>query len=275
MSADKALRGGLAGAASQGFSVLSLMWMRTTMNYQYRYGGKTMDVIKHLYSQGGIPRFYRGLVPAMMQAPISRFGDTAANTGALALCDSFDSTRNLPVGVKTAFATVAASLFRIVLTPIDAWKTIKQVEGGDGLKSLIQKVRVHGITKLWHGAGATVAATAAGHFPWFFTRNYLEENLQTFDFAYGKTVRSACIGFSATVVSDTISNSLRVIKTTKQTSLTPLTYPQVVAEVVAKDGVIGLFGRGLTTRIATNGIQGMCFNVLWTMFSDMFQKKRD
>ena len=34
----------------------------------------------HLLS-GGIPRFYRGLLPALVQGPLSRFGDTAANTG--------------------------------------------------------------------------------------------------------------------------------------------------------------------------------------------------
>ena len=34
-----------------------------------------------------------------------------------------------------------------------------------------------------------------------------------------------------------------------------------VQEVLAKDGVIGLFGRGLKTKILANGLQGMLFTV--------------
>jgi hypothetical protein len=36
--------------------------------------------------------------------------------------------------------------------------------------------------------------------------------------------RSAVIGFMCTLVSDTISNSIRVLKTVKQTSEHPITY---------------------------------------------------
>lgn len=36
----KALGGGKAGASASIVQVLSLMWLRTSMNYQYRYGGK-------------------------------------------------------------------------------------------------------------------------------------------------------------------------------------------------------------------------------------------
>ncbi|CAN0438939.1 unnamed protein product, partial [Hapterophycus canaliculatus] len=70
-----------------------------------------------LYSQGGIRRFYRGVGPALIQGPMSRFGDTAANTGILALMDSYDSTKDLPVGAKTFCASVAAALWRIFLMP--------------------------------------------------------------------------------------------------------------------------------------------------------------
>ena len=59
--------------------VLSLMWMRTTMNYQFKHGGDFFETIKHLHAEGGITRFYRGVVPALIIGPISRFGDTAMN----------------------------------------------------------------------------------------------------------------------------------------------------------------------------------------------------
>ncbi len=67
-------------------------------------------------------RFYRGYWAALAQGPLSRFGDTAANTGMLVLLNSLDATKNLDVGSKTAAASVSAGLFRILLMPIDAVK---------------------------------------------------------------------------------------------------------------------------------------------------------
>lgn len=49
--------------------------------------------------------------------------------------------------------------------------------------------------------------------------------------------------------------AVRVVKTTKQTHQEHITYPQALKEIIAKDGVVGLFGRGLQTRIITNGLQ--------------------
>jgi hypothetical protein len=63
----KALRGGLPGMAAMAIQVMSLMWMRTTINYQYRHGGTMMGALKTLYAEGGIPRFYKGVLPALVQ----------------------------------------------------------------------------------------------------------------------------------------------------------------------------------------------------------------
>jgi hypothetical protein len=75
-----------------------------------------------LYADGGIPRFYRGVIPALIQGPLSRFGDTAANTGMLSLLDNMEATKNLNVGVKTIAASMAAAGFRIFLMPVDTVK---------------------------------------------------------------------------------------------------------------------------------------------------------
>lgn len=37
-SLKKAFKGGIAGSSAMALQVGSLMWLRTTMNYQYRYG---------------------------------------------------------------------------------------------------------------------------------------------------------------------------------------------------------------------------------------------
>merc|ERR1719359_291731 len=266
-ASKKALSGGLAGAAAQGINVLTLMWMRTIMNYQYRYGGELVPTVKKLYAEGGIPRFYRGLAPALIQAPVSRFGDTAANDGALAALEH----TTLPTAAKTMFASACAASFRVVLMPVDAWKTTKQVEGAEGLQKLIEKSKKHP-TALWQGAFGAMSATWVGHYPWFYTNNQLQAGLPQFDFMYGKYVRNACIGFCSAAVSDTCSNSLRVLKTTRQTALVPVSYMDSAKAIIEKEGVAGLFGRGLKTRIMTNGVQGALFTIGWRAISEQLAK---
>ena len=39
--------------------------------------------------------------------------------------------------------------------------------------------------------------------------------------------------------------------------------------VVSKEGVTGLLGRGLRTRILANGVQGLMFSVLWKYFEEL------
>mmetsp|Transcript_20201 Transcript_20201/g.49553 ORF Transcript_20201/g.49553 Transcript_20201/m.49553 type:complete len:147 (-) Transcript_20201:685-1125(-) len=121
-AAKSAMRGGTAGAVAMGANVACLMWMRTTVNYQYRTGTSFPVALRTLYADGGIPRFYRGVLPALVQGPLSRFGDTAANTGVLTLMNSLESTKDLNVGFKTVAASASAALFRIFLMPVDTVK---------------------------------------------------------------------------------------------------------------------------------------------------------
>lgn len=110
------------------------------MNYQYRYGTTTTQAIKTLYDDGGWTRYYQGLSAALVQGPVSRFGDTAANIGILALLQSNSYLKNLPTLIKTIFASLAAAAFRMVLTPIDTIKTTMQTQGAQGLTILRTRV---------------------------------------------------------------------------------------------------------------------------------------
>jgi hypothetical protein len=112
-------------------------------------------------------------------------------------------------------------------------------------------------------------------FPWFLTYNFLNEKLPVIakeDDLLLFLVRSAALGLSASCVSDCVSNSLRVIKTTKQTASLgdgekkEISYSEALSLVIEKDGVSGLLGRGLQTRLLTNAIQGAMFSVLWKFF---------
>jgi hypothetical protein len=77
------------------------------------------------------------------------------------------------------------------------------------------------------------------------------------------------MGFCASVISDTISNSLRVVKTYRQVNETRIGYLDAAKAVVASDGLLGLFARGLITRIVANGLQGIMFSILWKLFLDL------
>ena len=134
------------------------------MNYQYRNGVSFPVALRTLYADGGIPRFYRGVAPALLQGPLSRFGDTAANTGVMTLMDATESTRDLSVGIKTVAASASAACFRIFLMPIDTVKTTMQVTGK--FSNVVTKVKTSGIPVLYHGSLAAASATFVGHYPW-------------------------------------------------------------------------------------------------------------
>jgi len=266
----QAFRGGLAGSAAMILQVTALMWMRTTMNYQYRYGTTTREAMKALYKQGGVPRFYQGIVPALAQGPLSRFGDTAANVGALAILNNIDSTRDLPSGVKTLFASASAAGFRIFLMPIDTVKTIMQVEGKEGIPKLKARLAANGPKTMYNGALGAAAATFAGHYPWFATYNTLDGYIPVPVDLLPKLGRNAFMGFCSSVVSDCTSNSIRVLKTYRQTAEVQVSYMEAANSIIAKDGLSGLFLRGLGTRVLANGVQGMAFSVLWKYFQEKF-----
>lgn len=267
-SLSNAFKGGVSGSIAMAINICTLMPLRTSVNYQYRYGTDPLTSIKTLYKDGGILRFYRGFGFAIVQGPWARFGDTFANVGMLTLLDSSEKTRDLNIGTKTLLASGSASLFRIISTPIDTCKTVLQVEGKDGLKKIGKKFTnsggfPRGLPIMWYGAMGSAGATFIGHYPWFFTYNYLQKNMTKRETLLGELSKNAFIGFSASAVSDTVSNSVRVLKTYRQTHVEKVTYPNAIKEIIRKDGIISLFGRGLKTKIISNGIQGALFSILW------------
>lgn len=104
---------------------------------------------------------------------------------------------------------------------------------------------------------------------WFGTYNQLDKSLPEPKTFGQQILRQAFIGFVASVISDTVSNSLRVVKTYRQVNETRISYFDAARVVVATDGVRGLLGRGLKTRIIANGAQGLMFSVLWKLFMNM------
>jgi hypothetical protein len=211
----------------------------------------------------------------ILVGPIARFGDTAANAGILALMKSNGYLNQLPSPVKTIFASCCAAAFRMLLMPIDTLKTTLQAQGARGTKLLRQRIRTDGIGSLWWGAFATAAATFVGHYPWFAVYNFLSDTItepSRQEIGWW-LLRAAFIGFCASVASDTISNSLRVVKTYRQVNDTRISYTEAAKQVIRQDGRLGLFGRGLKTRIIANGLQGILFSILWKLFMRIWEDK--
>lgn len=262
-SLRRALGGGVLGAAAMAVQVTTLMWLRTTLYYQYRYGASTWQALRVLYGQGGVLRFYQGFIPALLQGPLSRFGDTAANVGIMSFFDSQESLRDVPLFMKTFVSASVAATWRIFLMPIDTVKTMLQVEGRDGVQKLRAKYRAHGVTIFYHGSLGLSGASFIGHYFWYGTYNAADARVPVPTDLLPRTVRNAAIGFAASAVADTSTNAIRVLKTYRQTSETGVTYTEAAQAILAKEGVLGLWGRGLGTRILANGIQASLFTATW------------
>jgi hypothetical protein len=260
---QKAWRSGKAGLIAGVAQVLAFMWLRTTMNYQSKNGGSFPDTLRKLWAEGGIARLYRGLLPwAIIQTPLSRFGDVAANTMVLSVLSVFFPT--VPVAISTFGASLAGGCWRVLLTPIDTCKTTMQTDGDRGGNLLMDKMKAGGPFVLWQGWEANYLANVAGSYPWFLVFNFLSLNVPLATGGVMVLVRSAALGAAASSASDLVSNSIRVVKTKKQTDeRADITYLKAAREVVEADGVQGLFFRGLETRILTNVLQGAVFTVLW------------
>lgn len=107
----------------------------------------------------------------------------------------------------------------------------------------------------------------------FATYNFLSANLPPPHSFGAKLVRQAFIGFCASCISDTISNSLRVVKTYRQVNRTRVSYTVAAKRIVRNEGWRGLLGRGLKTRILANGLQSILFSVLWKVIQDEIEKR--
>eukprot|EP00929_Paragymnodinium_shiwhaense_P013088 TRINITY_DN120948_c0_g1_i1.p1 TRINITY_DN120948_c0_g1~~TRINITY_DN120948_c0_g1_i1.p1 ORF type:complete len:305 (+),score=92.22 TRINITY_DN120948_c0_g1_i1:77-991(+) len=260
---QKAVKSGSAGFAAGTLQVLAFMWLRTAMNYQYKNGGTMAETLSKLYEEGGIARLYKGLFPwAIFQAPLSRFGDVAANDMVLGVMGKL--LPQVPVGAATFLGSMAGAAWRIVITPVDTVKTILQTDGQTGYNKLKAKISDGGVLVLWSGWEGNYVANVVGNYPWFATMNVLQKNVPIPDGPFKKLLRNAVLGAMSSTVSDLVSNSIRVVKTKKQThSDVQYTYVNAAKDILEKDGVNGLLFRGLETRIFTNILQTAFFTVLW------------
>jgi hypothetical protein len=88
------------------------------------------------------------------------------------------------------------------------------------------------------GGTANAISAIASHYPWFYTFRILSHSQFLQNLIGNNYLRNALIGFTSSVVSDTFANSIRVVKTAKQSiaSKQAVTYREVIAMILAVDG---------------------------------------
>jgi hypothetical protein len=109
----------------------------------------------------------------------------------------------------------------------------------------------------------------------FYTYNSLSTNDFLKNLLPSPLLRNAGIGLTASVVSDTVVNAIRVVKTTKQSigSKHEVSYWEIIRMILAADGWKGLFGRGLRTRIFANALQSVVFTIIWRGLAEKWRGK--
>lgn len=99
-----------------------------------------MEAFRCLNADGGYPRYFEGLFWALVQGPVSRFGDAATNTAITIFLESNIHTNKLPSVIKIGFASLLSTGFRVILSPIDTIKATLQTEGKPGYELLERRV---------------------------------------------------------------------------------------------------------------------------------------
>ena len=98
--------------------------------------------------------------------------------------------------------------------------------------------KIHKYPKYTKGAVANAISAIAAHYPWFYTYNFLNKSPIIHVLIKNNLLRNAGIGFVSSIISDSIANVVRVIKTTKQAfgSKHCVSYGEVIAMILAADG---------------------------------------
>jgi hypothetical protein len=252
-----------AGTGTSLFQVTSLMWLKTTNNYQYRYGTNLFESMKYLYRSGGIPRFYRGFIPSLFVASTCRVGDFTAYYFA-------NSFKNITPLEKLIGISSVSCATRLLVIPVDTLDVMLQVEGRSGYKILYNKVKTTGIRTLYYGGGMWTAMKFADSFIWFGTYDYLEKKFQNKNNnIIMNNINHGLKGIVSSSISDIILNPMRSLKIYKQSNQQRISYSESVKNIVKNEGFSNLFFRGLKTRLLTNGIQSAVFVILWKNIEEL------
>jgi hypothetical protein len=225
------------------------LWLNTITQHQYKNGKNFKMTVNELYKNGGISRFYNGFIPTVINTSCNRFIDYLTH----------EMTQVDDLLSKVFIGGVFASVFKIFIAPLETYKIMNQIHGKKAVKLIKLRIKNNGIKSLWKGSGDIALSNFVEHVGWFNTYEYFDRNLPK---DMNIILRSGFLGLSSSVTTDIMSNHLKIIKTMKQT--TDLCYNDIVREIIRKNGVHGLFFRGLGTKLMTNSLYGITFSLLFS-----------
>lgn len=273
-SLTTAVQGGVAGMAAAFLQVLCLMWLRTAMSHQYYHGGSFANSVKSLWAEGGYLRFYDGIGFALLQAPLARFGDTFAQSIVVI-------SLGMPGHAMHSFAAglIVASIgvcWRFCMAPLETLKCTSMVHGASATKIFSRRLREGGMLEFWSGASAMLLVVWVGTVPWWAVYNLVQAYWPAPQTTMWHMVRNGLAGMLAGMVSDFSTNWLRILKVKRQAaeegSIGAEGYFVDAKNVISKDGITGLFFRGMLTRIMAGAVQGAFFSVVWNVLLGQMPK---
>lgn len=222
------------------------LWLNTITHHQYNHGDSFVKTFRSLYKEGGFPRFYSAFLPTLVNSSSNRFVDY--------LSHELIPTNNLTY--KVFVGGLIASCFKTLITPLEGYKVISQRYGNRAHKIIRLNIRKQGLKTMWRGSTDNGLSNYVEHVTWFHTYDTLDKRLSNMNVL----LKSGFLGLTSSFTTDLMSNHLKIVKTMKQT--TNLTYKQIIKDIIRKNGVKGLFVRGLGTKLLTNGFQSLVFSIL-------------
>ena len=230
----------LSASAIQG---PALFWIKPIIKSQYVYGGTLKESYLFLKKDGGFFRFYRGFLPAVLKSGIGRTSDITIYTHVTKKYNNNKYFSSLLSGSLSA-------LVKIAILPLDTLSNVYQVHGKDGYK--------HVRGNLYRGALAYGAIHCISGSSWLLSYSHIK-NWNLFE---NKNINYLFTGFTCSLITDTIINPLRVIKTHKQAFSTNQSYFQIIKKMIGGNSNSGFY-RGYRTRLTYNAINGSLFVLLW------------
>lgn len=255
---NKIMINSISGSIAGISQLSSLYWLRTIIKYQYVYNTNLPHTTRILYYQPDRLRFFRGVIPNASKVGLGKIGEGGIIT-------YFKPHNNIESILENSlYATMLISGWKLAIMPLDTIGNSYQVNGRDAQKIIKNKINRFGYSTLWTGSGAYLGITLLGSGIWISSYNYSNLKMPTY---WNSDIRNGLIGFSATLISDTIVNPLRIIKTYKQSHQNNVSYSDAIKNIfVEKKDLL----RGFKTRIVFNGFNSALYVILWKRLEKYF-----
>lgn len=225
--------------------------MATVASTQMIQGGSAKSAAQQLSAQGGIGRYYKGIVPSALGMMVARFCDAAGDMAASEFIEQKYPQLKNPVTCAIFGALVAGALY-YPLMPLETLAITARSSGAAGVKKLGNIVAQKGIAPLYNGANESVTAAFVDHLVWYGTRHFLDSAIPKAQGARNEFLRNCLIGALSGIASDTFSHPITLVKVQKQVLQSAQSPIEIAKEIVKENGASELWRRGFLMAAAAH-----------------------